>query len=315
MTPSFTSQFESGREFGWLLKATNPLQKGYIRIYTREMENPDVALPVRPELKVTFIPPPGTAVLRNESGPRLLNFQIGDPRDVIKHMDEVARMPFDGAVFDPQDDRRLGSGEGWMHICTFGPDKLKIESFSRFAAAMKTLRQPPSPLQFNFIRINALPGTLEKLDEPYNWDNRPRHNDLVSMWWSEAFDAVLHNVRIAARLAKETGMKGILFDWEQYGGDMFNFSKQKDAQALGKSLEETRGQVRHRAEQIMQVFNEEYPNMTLIIIIDGYYAEAPDLLNSFSRRMVFRCGSADGPGRRQRTRLLRTDLGRVPRDL
>ena len=85
---------------------------------------------------------------------------------------------------------------------------------------------PPTPedVYYAFIDGADLGGGptmelgLEALDEPYGWENRPRYHDPVTMWWAEGFDSVLHNARVAARLARDTGMRGILFDWEPYGG-------------------------------------------------------------------------------------------------
>jgi hypothetical protein len=280
VTSSFTDQRRQGKEYGWALEEATGHATTYAVFVSPHADVADKPLLLYPRLTLTYVTSaPGQSV-RSGSGPQLISFYLGDPTHLNKDLKRVARLPFDGAVFDGEDNRHLGSGEGILNISVFGPDELKLENYSQFIESTRRISSPPSPLRTNFLRITTVPGTLERKQTPYDWDSRPRRNEKVTMWYSD-FSPILHNITVAATVAREAGMRGILFDWEEYGGNIFSYAQLKDAQEQGKSLEETKQQVRKRAEEFIQAINAVYPDMTLIIIPHIYSGGAPELFAAF----------------------------------
>jgi hypothetical protein len=78
---------------------------------------------------------------------------------------------------------------------------------------------------------------------------------------------VVSNARLAARFAREGRCKGLLFDIEQYEGQLFDYRKQRDAE--GKSWEVYASQVRRRGREVMEAFQEGFPNLTVFLTF-GY---------------------------------------------
>ncbi|HXG24893.1 MAG TPA: DNRLRE domain-containing protein, partial [Chthonomonadales bacterium] len=288
VTPSFSRQWNAGKDYGWLIMETSDRPATYAGFRTREAAIDELPSLLYPKLTVTFIPPRDAALPAAPVGPKLINFYFGHPEILTKDPERLAKLPFDGGVFHGEDNRNLGSGEGSIVLNVFGPEKLDVKNYSHFIACMKAIQKPPSPLQDNFLRFNVVPGTLERKDVPYNWENRPRRNEMVTMWFSD-FDTVVHNVRVAAMVAREAGMRGLLFDWEEYAGDIFNYDRLKDAHDQGKSSEETRQQVRKCAERIGKAIAETYPTMTLIIIPGVYSIRKSELLTAFMDGLIAAC--------------------------
>lgn len=274
VTHSLASQVAGGKEYGWLLAE---LSEGDDAVYI----NPNT---VRAGLTVRYIPPPGVEVKRTAPPQlRLINFHLAEPWDMLKNPDRLRKLPFDGAVWFGQDNRH--NMERPIVNSVFGPDKLTYEDYSDFVESAREICRPPSVLPDNFLRVNlSVPGTLERRGEPFNWENSPTSDEPVQMWWADGFDAVVHNMEVAARIAKAGGMKGMFFDGEPYKGDIWSFVRQADAEELGKTYEETCVQVRHRAGQLAEAINEHYPDMTLIMYFYAYQSaekNADMLWNAF----------------------------------
>ena len=95
---------------------------------------------------------------------------------------------------------------------------------------------------------------------------------------------MLHNTKVAAQLARKSGMKGLLLDWETYGGNIWSMEYLEDA--AGRSLEKTRAQVRVRARLFTQVLNESFPEMTLIVIPQLYHHDTHLFWNDFCDELI-----------------------------
>jgi len=122
----------------------------------------------------------------------------------------MERTPFDGCVFHFKGDTLW---QAWG-VKAFGEadvrqgvEDLKATPFKRFT--------------HNFLRLNTAPAKLD---------------------WFDNHSAILNNVKLMARAARDGGCKGILFDTEQYEGQLFDYAKQRDAKT--KSWDEYAAQVR-----------------------------------------------------------------------
>src|SRR5207245_10766022 len=88
----------------------------------------------------------------------------------------------------------------------------------------------------SFLRFNPAPGDVD---------------------WFDDFSAILQNARLAARIAKAGGCRGILFDIEQYDHPSFTYPKQRDAKT--KSWDDYAGQARKRGQEVTRAFQDGYP--------------------------------------------------------
>jgi hypothetical protein len=104
----------------------------------------------------------------------------------------------------------------------------------------------------NFLRLNITPyGASQNID------------------WFDDFSTIQNNSLTAAQLAREGGAKGILFDTEQYTQQVFNYSLQRDKGT--KSFSQYAAQVRQRGSEIMQAFQQGFPNLTVFLPLAQTY--------------------------------------------
>ncbi len=166
-----------------------------------------------------------------------------DPAFMRKHIAQLKRSPFDGCVFHvnyTQPGGKTGSftWECWSKRAFTATDlqpaldDLKATDFGRF--------------RHNFLRFNTTPADID---------------------WFDDFGAILQNAKLAATLAREAGLPGLLFDIEQYNGPLFNFRKQRDAAT--KSWDQYAAQVRRRGREVMTAFQEGYPGLEVFLTF-GY---------------------------------------------
>jgi hypothetical protein len=151
------------------------------------------------------------------------------------HVTEMEQTPFDGCVFHLKGDSLWQVwGTKAFTEADLQPalDDLKATPFRRFT--------------HNFLRVNTTPGKID---------------------WFDDHAAVLNNVRLMARVAREGRCKGVLFDIEQYEGPLFDYGKQRDAKT--KSWDEYAAQVRLRGREVMKAYQEGYPGLTIFLTF-GY---------------------------------------------
>ena len=74
-----------------------------------------------------------------------------------------------------------------------------------------------------------------------------------------------HNFAMLARLARQAGLKGILFDDEEYGaGCVWNYETLKNRNVLqGKNLAETQAKARQRGREFARAICKEFPEIVL----------------------------------------------------
>ncbi len=103
-------------------------------------------------------------------------------------------------------------------------------------------------------------------------------------WFNESdWKIVLANTRLSAKIAKEVGLKGILFDMEGYGGGAygvwrqpwdytlyFRSDYQEAKEAKPRPFEEVAAKVRQRGKQWAQALCGEYPDITIFVIAGLY---------------------------------------------
>jgi len=159
------------------------------------------------------------------------------------HILEMRQTPFDGCVFHV--DYKKPTGEKGSFTWQSWGDQTFTEADLRDALA--DLRSTQfGRFKHNFLRFNTTPARLD---------------------WFDDHTAVLNNARLAARLARNGRCPGILFDIEQYEGQLFNYAKQRDAKT--KSWELYATQARRRGREVMQSFQKGYAGLTVFLTF-GY---------------------------------------------
>jgi hypothetical protein len=154
-----------------------------------------------------------------------------------KHIATMERTPFDGCVF---------------HAITRGPkgetDNLAWKFWGRkafteaeLAPALDDLKATrTSRFRHNYLRINTTPGDFD---------------------WFDDFSAVLTNARLAGKLARDGGCKGVLLDIEQYEKPLFEYRKQVHNDT--KSWDDYAAQARLRGRALMDALQQGFPGLTV----------------------------------------------------
>ena len=167
----------------------------------------------------------------------------GDQPDTKTLREKLAVMeqqPFDGVVINVVGRKPDGTVPNfrdafcndvwqreWFQNCI---DDLKACHFTRFTD--------------NFFVLGANPGNVDWFDDA-GWKN------IVEHW------------RIAAWLAKQAGVKGLLFDPEAYAEPVAQFRYSSQPQAAQHTFNEYWQKARQRGREVMEAIASEYPDMTL----------------------------------------------------
>ena len=166
-----------------------------------------------------------------------------DPAFMRAHIAEMEASPFDGCVYHllyARPDSTTGNftWEAWGRRA-FTEDELRPGLEDLRATRFRRFRH-------NFLRFNGTPADLD---------------------WFDDYGAVLANARLAASIAQRGGSAGILFDPEPYKGNLFDYEKLRDAST--RSWDEYAAQVRRRGREVMEAFQEGYPDLTVFLLF-GY---------------------------------------------
>jgi hypothetical protein len=159
------------------------------------------------------------------------------------HIAEMQQTPFDGCVFHANIKKPDGQ-KGSFTWDSWGTQAFTEADLAEAFADLRSTRF--GRFKENFLRFNTTPAKID---------------------WFDDHSAVLQNSKLAAQLARAGHCPGILFDIEQYDGPCFDYRKQRDAK--NKGWEVYAAQVRLRGRQVMQAFQEGYPNLTVFLTF-GY---------------------------------------------
>jgi hypothetical protein len=174
------------------------------------------------------------------------------PETVQNNIETIEQLPFDGTVLSGFKMKHDGKDAFFDWLC-FGKERFER---AQLADTIATLRNTKfRAFTDNFLRYNVTPGDVD---------------------WFEDSGAILHNARMWAGVTRGLGMKGWIFDVEDYKGTVFNYAKVKSSGQ--KSFEEYAAQARQRGRQFMDAVQEGYPGITLILALAHSYVlnGAPD---------------------------------------
>lgn len=167
-------------------------------------------------------------------------WDMPDTARLRENLEQMERRPFDGVVLEAVGRRDDGRPcrlrlafveepwqEAWFESCI---DDLKACRFQRFTD--------------NFLLVNANPGRVDWFDDA-GWES------IVDHW------------RIAARVAKQSGCKGILFDPEPYTPPYAQFRYAAQPRRRQHPFEEYYRKARQRGEKVIRAVAEEDPQITV----------------------------------------------------
>jgi hypothetical protein len=166
-------------------------------------------------------------------------WDMPDTQTLRANLAEMETRPFNGVVIQAVGKRDDGQPcqlswafldqqwkQQWFQQCV---EDLKQCDFKRFTD--------------NFVLLNANPGSVDWFDDA-GWKN------------------IVEHCRIAAWVAKQGGLKGILFDPEPYAPPHAQFSYAAQPQREKHTFEQYCRQARRRGRQVMEAIAAEYPEIT-----------------------------------------------------
>lgn len=179
-----------------------------------------------------------------------------DQKFMRGNIEQMEKMPFDGLVFHIIDAQ--GKKLAWE---VWGHHRFELDDFQQALADLQSTK-------FNrftdlFLRVNVEPGDVDWFDDA-------------------AWAVVLNNFGVAARIAKAGGIKGLMFDTEQYKSSLFAYSQLSNGN--DKSFSEYQSKVKQRGREWIQEINHWFPDITILLTY-GYKIAQPGTFQ-FSREKV-----------------------------
>ncbi len=163
-----------------------------------------------------------------------------DTERLLANLEQIEKRPFDGIVLElvgHVDDTKRCRMRG-----TFVDQRWKREWFQPCIDNLRACKF--KRLTDNFLTVGANPGNVDWFDDA-GWAN------IVEHW------------RIAAWVARQSGLKGILFDPEPYAPPHAQFGYAAQPQRDRHTFDEYCAKARQRGREVMEAVAAEYPDVTL----------------------------------------------------
>ena len=170
------------------------------------------------------------------------------PTYIKEHIREMEQVPFDGLVLDLKSNHGPEDTGGYFSWNVWGSQVLSPDDYSQSIEALKTTDF--NKFTDNFLRFNLSPANVS--------------------WYDDEFEAVLQNSQLLATIAKDSKLKGIFLDTEQYGNKPQIFNYQREQEKKSSSFRDYQQQVRKRGRELMESLNSVYPNITILLSY-GYH--------------------------------------------
>jgi hypothetical protein len=195
------------------------------RSTTTTVSTPGPSEPGNPEVGAPSTP--------KTTSKKLIEFGWDKPLPASVTTAKLEGSPFDGVIF------RSSAGD-W----TFLPKALPVNEFDADIAAFKAIKSKKLENSFYEIQSNANP----------DWD-----------WFNDAmWKSTEANLAQIARVAKQSGLRGVMFDAETYAFNIWQYAVQAKAKTVSFAQYETK--LRERGAQTMRVLEREYPGITFLTL-------------------------------------------------
>ena len=149
---------------------------------------------------------------------------------------------FNGTNIDPT--RRLKEGAVVSAKNAFSREPWRWEEFADALADLRAAKTITTTCRETFLMLYANPGDVDWFDEA---------------GWGE----IMNHWRLLARLAREGGLRGLLYDAEPYTKPHSQFRYGAQAGRGQHSFAEYRAKARQRGGEVMRVVAEEYPDVKI----------------------------------------------------
>ncbi|MDD4099197.1 MAG: hypothetical protein PHC30_10530 [Lentisphaeria bacterium] len=174
---------------------------------------------------------------------KLLYFGWGaaTPKAIAENLELIeAATPFDGIGITIVESRTVdGKKVSYESQRIYKNEAWKYEYFADSIAYLQNMK--PKRLTHNFIRTSTRTG-------PHDW--------FSDSYWAN----VCNNFALMARIARETGLKGLCLDLEDYEDTGHLFAYHPD---MGVSYAEAKLKARQRGREWITAIGKEYPDITL----------------------------------------------------
>lgn len=178
-------------------------------------------------------------------------WNMPDPAYIRENIRNMEKLPFNGLIYGRFYPFYPGM-RGQQAVLASYIENVKATKFEKFTD--------------NFM------GTQCGNDGNFDWFDDAKCREMIDNW------------RILVRTAKQIGFKGLQFDPECYEGiSPFNYEDLKLRDS--KSPEEYEQQVQKVASQLMEVINQEYPDITLLFYFGPSVADYPRKLKGWCGMM------------------------------
>lgn len=173
---------------------------------------------------------------------KIIAWGLPTPDYVREHIEQVRQAPLDGLMLTVT--YRDGDKVRRISDAVFSNQRLDFESFRSDLDTLRALDL--GRLADNFLVVNVTPGDID--------------------WFGDC-SALMHNAGVAARVAREAGLKGLVLDCEPYGFRLWDYRQVAHPE---RSFEDYRRQIRLRGEEFARAVWGEFPDQVFFLLF-GYY--------------------------------------------
>jgi hypothetical protein len=165
------------------------------------------------------------------------------PARFQEHLAVVEQTPFDGMGLKITGTNDAGQPVGIFQVCI--PKPWKPEWFQGEIDTLKKIKSAKVGESFASISLSVSP------------------TDFADAFDDDGWKIIVEHFRIAAWIAKQSGLKGLMFDPEGYGSTVISSKSRKHPE---KSFEEYAAKVRQRGREVMTAVAHEYPDMVFFTL-------------------------------------------------
>jgi hypothetical protein len=184
------------------------------------------------------------------------------PERLVEHLDLVEQQPFHGQVI-----RFMSRGDEIQFRMAFQKADWDMDAIAEVIEDLKAAEAASTEPWERFLLVNANPGNVDYFDD-------------------DGWASIVEHWRIAARVAKEGGLEGILFDPEAYREPHRAFAWHSQPQFERHDFLEYHAKARRRGAEVMEAVASEYPDITLFCYfmnsVNGMAAERPDPIKALA---------------------------------
>jgi len=164
------------------------------------------------------------------------------PEYIGQHIEQIRQAPLDGIMLAVT--FRDGGRVARLSDAVFANRRLDFEAFRPDIERLRAIDF--GPLTDNFLLVHVTPGDID--------------------WFGDC-SAFIHNARVAARVAREAGLKGLVLDCEPYASQLWDYRKVAHPE---RSFEEYHRQIRLRGDEFARAVWGEFRDQVFFLLF-GYY--------------------------------------------